>query len=693
MNMSNDKRKPLDPRCEEFNVHPRRGISGERGAALFMAAFLAVVVIGLSYSTIFVSVTEVQRARLEADKMRAYYAAEAGVELGIDVLKRYTRRSSIDRALSALDGLFVDDGGNAAINRVYVDHELVHSGRSYGTVNVQFSLADAGVDHRYITITVDAYVPGRYATVNGRQVERYKAHSRLEKTMRVQRRPGEVFDYSYFINNWGWFYGDSIVANGNARSNGQFDAGGYRPTINGVPRYDKLVITEDPVTHAVKADLQGYVDDNNDGVRDGSDGGIYSGWNIVGGDRVRGMASRDENKHAFVHTVPMPNLNEMSHYELLARTREIDGQVVPSSIRVGSTLIDAVFGDDPQEPGNLYLHGTDTDPIVIDGPVVVRGHLIIHGKVTGQGSLYVQGNVYIPSNLEYVDPPKDWTPKSNSEADTEQWIAENYKKDFLGIFAKENIVIGDYTEANWRYYVSWWLSHPLNKSREDSGVDQIPNTRNGRDGIPNTADDDLLEDDNVWTVERYTLDDYRAGIVPMSKVGTPIPGTGEDIDGDGRFDDTIGLADFDIRPNDRGEYGGNVLDDNGNGIKQYDRIASTKVSRIDGILYTNHALAVRTTRELTFNGSITSRNEAIIYGNNFTANYDRRMLGGGDNPNVVLPKVFAPITEDGQLETDLLGPGGGSRVPLVPNREKRLAADPTDTQVGLVMKPVAICGS
>jgi hypothetical protein len=663
----------------------------EHGAALFMAALLAVVIVGLSYSTIFVSVTEVQRSRLEADKMRAYYAAEAGVELGIDVLKRYTRKASIGQAFNALDGLFFDDGGNAAINRVYVDQDLVQNGHTYGTVNVQFSLADSGPDHRHITVTVDAYVPQRYATVNGVQVERYSAHSRIEKTMRVRRKPGGVFDYSYFINNWGWFYGDSIETNGNARSNGQFDAGNYRPTINGIPRYDKLVITEDPNTKAITADLQGYKDDNNDGVRDGSDGGIFSGWNIVGTDRIRGMASLAQNKHAFVDTVPMPNLNELSHYEMLAANREINGQVVPSSITVGQTRIDAVFGDDPHEPGNLYLYGTKNDPIVLDGPVVVRGHLVIYGKVTGQGSFYVGGNIYIPDNLEYVDPPKQWNPKSNSEADTEQWIADNHKKDLLGLFARENIVIGNYLDWNWRYHVDWWLSHPLNKSREDSGIDQIPNTRNGRDGIPNTADDDLLEDDNMWTVERYTMDDYRAGIVPMSKVGTPIPGTGEDIDGDGRFDNTINVAQFDARPTDPGQYGGNFVDPQE--IQNYNLISSTRVSRVDGILYTNHALAVRTTKEITFNGSITSRNEAIIYGNNFTANYDRRMLGGGDNPNLVLPKVFAPITEDGQLATDLLGPGSGSGVPLVPTLQKRLEADPTDTQVGLVMKPVAITGS
>ena len=47
----------------------------------------------------------------------------------------------------------------------------------------------------------------------------------------------------------------------------------------------------------------------------------------------------------------------------------------------------------------------------------------------------------------------------------------------------------------------------MNTSAEDSGVDRIPSTAVGKDGITGTADDDVLEGDGSWTVECYTSQD------------------------------------------------------------------------------------------------------------------------------------------------------------------------------------------
>ena len=89
----------------------------------------------------------------------------------------------------------------------------------------------------------------------------------------------------------------------------------------------------------------------------------------------------------------------------------------------------------------------------------------------------------------------------------------------IGLFAKENIVLSDYSNYWWQKYVSDWINNDLNKSEEDAGLDQIPNT--GDEG----------EGDGVWSVN---YDAY----------GNPIPGSGEDIDGDGVFDNTTKLSDF-----------------------------------------------------------------------------------------------------------------------------------------------------
>src|SRR6185295_1342553 len=105
------------------------------------------------------------------------------------------------------------------------------------------------------------------------------------------------------------------------------------------------------------------------------------------------------------------------------------------------------------------------------------------------------GNVYVPKNLTYLNPPTTWRPATNSEADTEAWLSANMGKDALGLFAREHVVVGDYTNSSWQSYVNSWVNDPLNKSKEDAGLDGVQNTKAGMDGIMGTADDDVLEND------------------------------------------------------------------------------------------------------------------------------------------------------------------------------------------------------
>ena len=53
---------------------------------------------------------------------------------------------------------------------------------------------------------------------------------------RIQPSRSGVFDYTYFVNNYGWMQGFSstdLVVNGDMRANGNFDFSGGTPTING----------------------------------------------------------------------------------------------------------------------------------------------------------------------------------------------------------------------------------------------------------------------------------------------------------------------------------------------------------------------------------------------------------------------------------------------------------------------------
>ena len=131
---------------------------------------------------------------------------------------------------------------------------------------------------RHVDLTCYAYVPSRADYAAGLT---HSVRAEAHVTVTVELNIASVFDYSYFINHWGWFFGDSIMANGNARANGQFDFGNYKSWVNGSPRYRAFDGTQ----------LVGYLDDNQDGVKDGTDGGAYAGMAVLNAANVRGMAS------------------------------------------------------------------------------------------------------------------------------------------------------------------------------------------------------------------------------------------------------------------------------------------------------------------------------------------------------------------------------------------------------------------
>lgn len=173
------------------------------------------------------------------------------------------------------------------------------------------------------------------------------------------------------------------------------------------------------------------------------------------------------------------------------------------------------------------------------------------------------------------------------------------------------------------------------------------NTTKGKDGIANTADDDVLEGDGKWTVERYTDADKDLGLIPPGKtVGDAIPGTGEDTDGDGVKDGTTSLDDLDVLPKlESGNWGGTLEDSDS---LDYKDIATTDIRTLDGVFYTNHSFSCYTTgRGSAFevHGALISRNENIIFGKDACRFfYDCRLLGGASGLFApLLPRVIQPI--------------------------------------------------
>lgn len=151
----------------------------------------------------------------------------------------------------------------------------------------------------------------------------------------------------------------------------------------------------------------------------------------------------------------MPFLGDLQYYRNIAQTGGSKGK--PATIKQNGKMLAVACYNDPGPSGItngadhacLVLDGS-THPIEIDGPVVVNGDVIIKGTVKGQGTIYAGRNIHIVGDLQYDKAPNWPKPDSSPEKTAEN----NMKADLLGLAAKGNIVIGNYTDllANNTWY-------------------------------------------------------------------------------------------------------------------------------------------------------------------------------------------------------------------------------------------------
>ncbi len=610
----------------------------EKGSTLFLSSILGATIILVAGAALVITSGEQSYTTTQNKKVVSRYVAEAGLAKAVKSINNMYMNNQLN--FSQVD--------NELNNKVIINNEEFKYGeRKLGDIHSVAKVLNSseinsggkditgtGMDAvRWILLDTKGYYPN--------SVDKHKTKTTFSAVYEMSHSASAIFDYSYFVNNWGWFYGNNIVSKGNSRSNGSFDMGGYRPQIWGKPRFRS----------SNDIDLIGYIDDNCDGKENNQDGGIYA-WDTITGtpsstghpkDLYQGM--RGKNTTPEVPLLPMPNLNSLGTYEKMAKDKG-------SYIKIGNTIIcDGIWGDNETRQ-HLYLEGTIDQPVEIYGTVVVRGDLIIRGYFTGQGSIYCGRNIYLPQRIIAKNGVSNKEPSTNSEASRENWRDTNKNADLLGLFAKENIVMSDFTNSNWRSQVSSWMSNSKNGSKEDAGLDKIPNTG------------DFGENDGKWTVEYDTN-------------GNVIPGTGEDIDGDGVYDATGTLNDFNLASStfttNHTAWGGNIP----SGVTKFSDVTywdddlnkpavgtgSTNFPEVHAVLYTNHFLGgyikndsynykddtskmQNNTKNIVFFGSVICRNESIIYdsSNIYFYHDDRISADSGKRFNLMLPRVWNPLS-------------------------------------------------
>jgi len=405
---------------------------------------------------------------------------------------------------------------------------------------------------------------------------------RTLQSMVTIRPVSQVFDYEYFLNNWGWWWGNTITGNGGQRANWTFDFR-YFPTVNG-DIYAADLVEQNQIP------IQNYATPPFDGLAG---------------------ANPTNYVHQGAPRVTMPNLLNFSNYIATAMTNtSLNGLWVGTNQLVAGVLTNY---DTPNPGGNsgnqspqtgLYVVGTPSQPITIKGTVVVQGDLVIQGTVAGQGTLYVGGNLYIASNITYANGPNfSTTPETQAPAVRDAWVANAMTNDLVAYAVRGSILAGDVTDPDW---VNYCFNYP------GSGLQYVGDESHlGQDGIANSGDDNIpfLHPDGTMS-------------------------TWYDADGDGIVE---GNYNYNNDINMTTARASQILNypTSGGVPVPYNHVATDNMGTLQGIFYTDHAAAMRLDQNnAVLNGVIVSRNEQIIFQSYLDLVYDSRVNSRyHNNPN------------------------------------------------------------
>ncbi len=628
-------------------------IDKKRGSALFFALVLVTILAALTLAfTVRIKWTEV---RMESDLAgtQAVQVAQSASDLRVQAIWKNFETQPTNLRIVWLAG--EDLNGNGALDpgedingngrldvaalSTYSDADWITTGHGQSKT----TLSVIGRDDPNFWVDVRMVTSARVQdAMTGRWTSR-----EFERVVRFGVTNANVFDFVYFANNYGWMYGNAIYIYGNmgANANIGLQSGptvdgmiyaaqntdlGALGTINGTARADtldqyKTIATSNPLMRptnptAVSEDvnnngvLNSGEDLNGNGLLDNYPYDLgYSGLQLpmAGQDmldmpylgdlglykNLAGNYARNPNpvigevsaaSGGIVKQLKAPGLDPTKPENYNVIVSGIYGSqtgqngmfsTVDNAGAVTVTTIPAPLNAGRQEAnGNLALIGTPRQPIIVMGPVVVTNDLVIKGTITGQGTFYVGRNTHVVGDLNYANPPS-WKQNDTNFAST---VATNKSSDAVGFAAKGSVVLGNYTDA-----------------------------ASGADGWNTTTQYMRPPFTQAYPVD--ATDSVNGYITGHNASGNPtFHGDYTQLDGSSKFAEAANL-----HATARKYYESTFSD-------AYIASIASKPTSVHGAFYTNHYLGGRVNQP-TFYGSITMRDEGIVFDGSIRFSYDPRL--------------------------------------------------------------------
>lgn len=492
----------------------------KRGSS-FLAVLIVLGAVALAGSSYVDSATvTIRNARRNSINVQTTNLCEAGVQ---SVLRQFWREFRVSQTFTSMDT--VCTGATVGSSRGTVSGSISGVGRfSAGVISYVQPAGDSFT--RKVVIRAVGWVDAN----NNSAIDSNEPVKVIDVTAAYQLSRSQVFDYSYFVNNYGWMSGFSsstLVVNGDMRANGNFTFSGGSPTING----SVIACANDRLSLAAAGDITGtpvkqtnsdYINSQNGNsnqsdlenrMRPGYDASVhgargsatYEQWrdimfdsdaNITNGS-LSGAALADRNgtkawsnpsgtatfsqlDNQPTDEVIMPDLSDLSTYQNLSnnyvdsKATYSDGTANPYSGQ--GAWLDAwnsTLGAYQRVTvngvlsGSVVLIGTATNPIKIHGPVTITQDVLIKGTVQGQGTIYTGRNVHIVGSIRYKTKPNF---RGSNPTTIDQ---QNEKADLLGLAARGSVIMGKTTDFTNSYPLQY-MTPPFTKGRWDLDGNWIP---------------------------------------------------------------------------------------------------------------------------------------------------------------------------------------------------------------------------
>ncbi|MBL8060486.1 MAG: hypothetical protein JNK63_07215 [Chthonomonas sp.] len=215
----------------------RKSNRTKRGTAL-IGSFVVLSLLAVASVSYTSSSTETVRAskRMTMD-VQATNLCEAGIQ---DILRALWRPFKQQQIFTQLDTNL--SGATTGSPRSAMSGTVSGVG-SYSAGVINYATVPGNAFVRMVTVRAVGWIDQD----NDGQLDIGEPSKTVDVTARFELTRSQVFDYTYFVNNYGWmdgFNGTDLVVNGDMRANGNFNFLNGSPTVNGsvfANNNDKLV--------------------------------------------------------------------------------------------------------------------------------------------------------------------------------------------------------------------------------------------------------------------------------------------------------------------------------------------------------------------------------------------------------------------------------------------------------------------